>query len=305
MGEMYGADVEQLRALSQRLSESSAELESAAGLISQLVETVPWYGPSAEMFRDEWAWSYEPSLRSAAHGLTDASQKAARNADDQEATSNSYDGSGVGSEPGGPGTGTGGTGPGADGGGADGGDSTGPDLFPDWLTDVQNGATWTGLAADLGEGALRANVDDWAQLGGYGRGLSGLATGLAGLGAGLGAYQTITGIADGNGWQVADGLVNTGLGVAGLLVTAATPAGWVVLGAGAVWAGSSLLASHLGYDHTSEMFVDAGRWVGNTVADGAGAVWDGVENAAGAVADAGAALADGASSVVSSIKGWF
>lgn len=298
---MFGADIDQLRSLASVFEDRSAQLQSAIELVGGQVEQVPWFGPGAEMFRDEWSGVHAPALRDAAGSLLTGAAALRRNADDQESTSGDLAGAGVQSAPGGPGVPGGG--PDGDGGGS-GGDG-GIDLFPDWLTDIQNGATWAGLFHDLNEGILRSNVDDWAKLGNTGKWLGGLGTGLAGLGAGLGLYQTVTGIADGNGWQVSDGLVNTGLGVAGLLVTAGTPAGWVVLGAGAAWAGAGVLANHLGYDSTSEMFVDAGKWVGNTVADGAEAAWDGVEEAAGAVADAGEALADGASSAVDTIKGWF
>ena len=302
-GNMYGADIEALRLFSDQIAQGGETLSSVVGIVeSAMPDPSQWSGADADSFREEWSGAHAPLIMTTAQALADVAATVRRNADAQEATSNELGGPGGSPFPGETGS-------------ADGTGDTGLDLWPSWLNDLSTAATWTGLGVATIDNLLAGSVDDLARMAPFSddaarllnlaEGAAPLAKGLSGLGAVLGGVQLIDGIADGNGWQIADGGINTALGIAGVIAGAATPAGWVVLGAGAVWAGAGLLATHLGYGSTSEMFVDAGAWVGNKVADGAGAVWDGVENAAGAVADAGEAIADGAEEAWDAVTGWF
>jgi hypothetical protein len=84
---MYGSDIEALRRLGEALEQNAEALESQIAVIGEQVQGVAWFGPSGEMFEDEWATLHLPGMRSAALGLRAAGQAAARNADAQEATS--------------------------------------------------------------------------------------------------------------------------------------------------------------------------------------------------------------------------
>lgn len=302
-GNMYGADIEALRLFSDQIAQGAETLSSVVGIVeSAMPDQGQWSGADADSFREEWSGAHAPLIMTTAQALAEVAATVRRNADAQETTSNELGGPGGSPFPGETGSG-------------DGTADSGLDLWPSWLNDFSTAATWTGLGVATIDNLLAGSVDDLARMAPFSddaarllnlaEGAAPLAKGLSGLGAVLGGVQLIDGIADGNGWQIADGGINTALGIAGVIAGAATPAGWVVLGAGAVWAGAGLLASHLGYGSTSEMFVDAGAWVGNTVADGAAAAWDGVENAAGAVADAGEAIADGAEEAWDAVTGWF
>lgn len=302
-GNMYGADIEALRQLSDQIAQGGETLSGVVGIVESAIPAPEqWNGADADGFREEWSGRHAPSIMTTAQALAEVAATVRRNADAQEETSN--DTGGLGSSPF----------PGATGSGSATAD-TGFDLWPDWLNDFSSGVSWLGIGVGAVDNTLAGMADDLARMAPFSDdaarllniagGAGTLANGLSGLGAVLGGVQLIDGIADGNGWQAADGGINMALGIAGVVAGAATPVGWAVLGAGAVWAGAGLLASHLGYGSTSEMFVDAGAWVGNTIADGAGAAWDGIENAAGAVADAGEAIADGAEEAWDAVTGWF
>jgi uncharacterized protein YukE len=83
----YGADVEQLRALSIELRQQSEELEAIASRLGARIEQVAWHGPDAERFRAEWQGSHLASMRRTMRLLLDASGQALENAKQQEFTS--------------------------------------------------------------------------------------------------------------------------------------------------------------------------------------------------------------------------
>lgn len=127
---MYGSDIEALRRLSEALDQSAEALESQVAMIGDLVQGVPWFGPSGGMFEDEWSVLHLPGMRAAVLGLRAAGQAAARNADAQEGTS---------SDPGGasaPGYGGGSDGSGEPGSGSNEGS---PLAF---ATTADNGSDW-------------------------------------------------------------------------------------------------------------------------------------------------------------------
>lgn len=94
-GGMYGADIEALRALADRIDEGSTTLE---GVISVVQTAIPdasgWGGPDAEGFRAEWGDTHAVRLRETASALVDVAAKVRDNADAQETTSNDYSGTG-------------------------------------------------------------------------------------------------------------------------------------------------------------------------------------------------------------------
>lgn len=79
-GGFYGADVDELRRLGERLRGAADDLEASARLVSQWVTATPWDGRDADGFRDQWAGSHRAALSLAATGLRSAGQDLLRNA---------------------------------------------------------------------------------------------------------------------------------------------------------------------------------------------------------------------------------
>lgn len=90
--EMQGQDIEQVRALAGLFESSADELESARQQVTAAVFGFDGYGPNVDQMRGEWSDRLAPTLSDIAEALREAGDKATRNADAQEDTSNSYDG---------------------------------------------------------------------------------------------------------------------------------------------------------------------------------------------------------------------
>jgi hypothetical protein len=99
MSEMYGADVEALRALGTAMERHGEALELAVGQLTEAVTSVQWSGQDHEEFLDEWQVRHAVALLAVAQAIAAAGAKAVANADAQEQTSESYDGGGGGGGP--------------------------------------------------------------------------------------------------------------------------------------------------------------------------------------------------------------
>lgn len=87
-GSVYGADVVELRSLSERMARSADDLDRAANLLThQIVATTAWVGPSAQSFRGEWSGSHRGAVAASARALRECSAALRRNADEQARTS--------------------------------------------------------------------------------------------------------------------------------------------------------------------------------------------------------------------------
>lgn len=85
---VYGADVVELRALSERMSRSAADLDRIVNLLThQITATTAWVGPNAQRFRGDWSGSHRAAVASSARALRDCAAALRRNADDQDRTS--------------------------------------------------------------------------------------------------------------------------------------------------------------------------------------------------------------------------
>lgn len=299
MGEMWGADLAQLRTLAREFDAASQSLDNTVSQVTSMLDSVPWMGPSGDQFRAEWDGLHVPALRNASTGLAEAKNTVERNADDQERTSEDYAGGGAG-------------GPAGDG-------------FP--------GATGTG-SADADEGWLQTLFNTvgeaswWATAGAVGQFAADLATRLgsgvwglvddvpmgaaigtagkyfAGLSIAFGAFQIGQGIYEGDYWKAGDGAITAGFGAAGLLVAAglvSNPIGWTILGLGAAWAVTDLIVDGNITEGAWNLASDAAGWVGDTAgdlasgaADLAADAGDAIADTAGDVLDAGGDLIDGA-----------
>jgi uncharacterized protein YukE len=295
---MFGADIDQLRTLATLFDDRSQALRSAVDLVGGSVDQVPWFGPSSEMFRDEWADQHAPALRDAATALQTSAERLRTNADDQEATSNDLAG---GTGPGGgPGTGPG-SGPGTGPGPVPPGDgtSTSDDNWADRLIDIVDVIGWGGSAGTVAEfGAellSRASAGAWGLADAFpGSGAFGVAgQALGWLGVATGGWMMGQGIAEGDWWKVGDGAITAGLGVGAVLAGAAlvsNPVGWAILGAGAAWAVADLLIDGNITETVANGIADGAAWAW----DAGGDVLDGAGEIASDVWDAGGDLLEGA-----------
>lgn len=87
-GGLYGADIEALRLLADRIDEGSSSLDGVmATVTAALPGTEDWNGPDAELFRSEWDQHHVVRLHESATALAGAAARARDNADAQESTS--------------------------------------------------------------------------------------------------------------------------------------------------------------------------------------------------------------------------
>ncbi|MCI4658196.1 hypothetical protein [Cryobacterium zhongshanensis] len=105
MAGMYGADVEQLRALAKVFSDASDRLERDRMTVGNQIKINAWVGPVATQFRMQWDSEHSVRVASAAHLLAESATKLRKNAQEQEDASRS-DG---GTRTSGSGSGTGGS----------------------------------------------------------------------------------------------------------------------------------------------------------------------------------------------------
>ena len=95
MGQMVGADPEQLDALGNRMSASADRLDSIRGEVTSLLAHSHWDGPDADDFRHTWHHRLSPTLHTAAHATRDASHTLHTNATQQREASSGDGGTGV------------------------------------------------------------------------------------------------------------------------------------------------------------------------------------------------------------------
>ncbi|MFD6138470.1 WXG100 family type VII secretion target [Promicromonospora sp. NPDC060271] len=260
-GNMYGADVEALRQLADRIARGGEVLD---GVVRAVESAMPvpeqWSGMDADSFRDEWYGSHGPSIAASAQALATVADTVRGNADSQEATSDELSGGGHGiGVDDGRGIGVG-PGVGVHAGNGIGVDADRPAEFygeePGWfrqlIDDLGPLTTPPGLAAYalelLGEGG-------WSDAGKGAGGVFGVAGVLTG------GYQTADSMVDfvfsgesrdlysaGDGWV---GAVLSG----GSLVPPVAPAFAI---AGAVWGGASIVNGLVSDRPLTQNMVDYG-----------------------------------------------
>jgi uncharacterized protein YukE len=99
-GNMWGADVAQLRTLAQQFGQvSDTLLQTSSHLTNQINSAPAWTGNDASHFRSSWNGSHRALIQQTARALKDESKKLLDNANEQEKASDAAPGSG-----GGPGT---------------------------------------------------------------------------------------------------------------------------------------------------------------------------------------------------------
>jgi hypothetical protein len=296
---LYGADIEQLRALANLFENRSSTLSAAAETIGGTIDGVAWLGPSGEMFREEWAGVHAPGLRDAANSLLAGADALQRNADEQDDTSSVGDAIIGGPFPGSPF-------PGGNGSSSGTVDNTGDD----WLSRLLDATGRSNSFFSALEGAAEAiyRLGNGLKLADDLPFFTGASRALGGLGVFFGAREAWQGFNEGDWWKVADGAIGMGFGVTAFLALSG-PVGWTVLGLGAAWALADAIwpdvnlaeAAWNGISNAGEWLWDAGGTAVDALGDAAGWVADGVSDLAGDIWDAGGDLLDGVADVAGSL----
>lgn len=272
-GNMYGADIEALRQLADRITRGGEVLD---GVVRAVESAMPvpeqWSGMDADSFRDEWYGSHGPSIAASAQALATIADTVRGNADSQEATSDELSGGGVDTGHGigvddGRGIGVG-PGVGVDAGngiGVDNGRGIGVDAEPpaefygeeppslrDIIDDLANESTYGGLAAyaleKLGDSPFSAAASDAGKL----FSVAGVFTGF---------YQASDSLVDfvlsgesSDLYTAGDGWIGGALSV-GSFVPPVAPAFAI---AGAAWGGLSIANSFVSDRPLTQNMVDYG-----------------------------------------------
>lgn len=87
MSNFTGMDVNEVRSLAQRMNQSADQITDLQNQLTSALQSAPWVGPDREQFVGEWESTHVTALSNVVAGLQDASQKAERNAAEQESTS--------------------------------------------------------------------------------------------------------------------------------------------------------------------------------------------------------------------------
>jgi uncharacterized protein YukE len=99
-GNIWGADVAELRTLAQQFGKASDTLlNQSTDLSNQINNNPSWKGQDAARFRSDWNGSHRALIQQAAFALKQESKKLLENADQQEKASNGAPGSGGGPVP--------------------------------------------------------------------------------------------------------------------------------------------------------------------------------------------------------------
>jgi uncharacterized protein YukE len=281
---IYGADIEQLRALSQSLGRSGTRLKSVESTVNSLVQSSAWKGTDGDRFRSEWSSSLRPMLSHTSEALQDQSRSLLKHADEQEQAS----GAGPSSVPAGSGGGS----------GSANSSNPGPgwgDAFTDpnyqhassgieWLLEkmgVGDGSAASGIASAL---MFVADKFNWnLELAQVQAGVSkffdfmkGAGKVLGVLGGAIGVLDVLSGIDGKDPFRIADGLIGGGLSVAALVATGTivgAPAGIVLGGLALGW---GLLGMMSGDVPVTKRIWDFGAGVVGAVKDVASAASDAV-----------------------------
>lgn len=90
MAGFYGMDIEQVRQLANQLGQKAQTIDEVISTITNQLGSTDWKGPDADQFRNDWNGTLTTQLRNVAQALRDAQQRANKNAQEQEQTSNSH-----------------------------------------------------------------------------------------------------------------------------------------------------------------------------------------------------------------------
>ncbi|MFC9332622.1 hypothetical protein [Arthrobacter sp. NPDC057009] len=84
---IYGADIDQLRALSKSIGQSKQRLENVESTVNSLLQSAAWKGADGDKFRNAWTSSLRPMLSKATESLEHQSKSLLTQAAEQEKAS--------------------------------------------------------------------------------------------------------------------------------------------------------------------------------------------------------------------------
>ncbi len=245
---IYGADIEQLRTLSQSLGTSGSRLKTVESTVNSLVQSAAWKGSDGDRFRSEWTSTLRPMLNKTSVSLQEQSRSLLKHADEQEKASTAGSAGTSSPAPSGPGGGSGG--------------GSGPERgWGDSFTDpdyqhAPGGIEWLLEKIGLGDGGPAADITsalmfvadkfNWnLELAQVQSGVSkffdfmkGAGKVLGVLGGAIGVLDIFSGIDNKDPFRIADGVIGGGLSVAALVATGTivgAPAGIVLGGLALGW----------------------------------------------------------------------
>jgi hypothetical protein len=298
---IYGADIEQLRALSKSLGQSGTRLRNVESSVNSLVQSAGWKGEDGARFRNEWTSTLRPMLNRTSESLQEQSRSLLVHADEQEQASNPNAGATSG-----PGSNQTPPGPAAPGPtqGADAPERQWSDAFNDpdykhapsgleWLLekwiDDGSGASDITSALQFVADKFSWNLDLADVAAGTSKffdAMKVVGKGLAVLGGALGVLDIASGIENRDPFRVADGAVGGGLAIAAGIAAATgvgLPVAAAIGGAGLLWGLASMASGDI---PVTKRIWDFGAGVVGGVRDLAGGVANGVKDLAGGAQDA-------------------
>jgi hypothetical protein len=294
---IYGADIEQLRALSKSLGQSGTRLKTVESTVSTLVQSAIWKGEDGARFRNEWTSSLRPMLNRTSESLQQQARSLLVHADEQDQASNSTAGAGSGPGASQPGPGQPTPGPAAP-------ERQWTDAFTDpnyehapagleWLLekwiDDGSGASDITSALQLVADKFSWNIDLADAAPGTSKffdGMRSVGKGLVVLGAALGVLDFASGLENRDPFRMADGAVGGGLAIAAGIAAATgvgLPVAAAIGAAGLVWGFASLVSGDV---PVTKRIWDFGAGVVGGARDLAGGAVNGVKDLANGVQDA-------------------
>lgn len=84
---LYGQDIEQVKQLAAQLNSKASDIQNVISQLTSAVNSVEWRGPDAERFKSDWQGQHVPQLKQIVSALQTASQKASKNAAEQQQAS--------------------------------------------------------------------------------------------------------------------------------------------------------------------------------------------------------------------------
>jgi len=87
MSNLWGLDVQQVRALATAMDREADLIDVIQSRLTDLIADTRWVGPDANQFRSDWAAAHSTGLHKVSRGLRDAAQLARVSATAQEQSS--------------------------------------------------------------------------------------------------------------------------------------------------------------------------------------------------------------------------
>ncbi|MFT4299451.1 MAG: hypothetical protein QM597_07450 [Aeromicrobium sp.] len=83
MNQMFGMNIEQIRALSSQLDAAGTEVDQIVTTLTKALSSTKWVGNDRTRFESSWSTTHTTGLRNASAALRNAARAARTNADEQ------------------------------------------------------------------------------------------------------------------------------------------------------------------------------------------------------------------------------